>query len=283
MDKDYVLRCQKEILPFGKMSSIIKIADFSFKFNGLEKDLKEYLEKNYKGFVVEKADNPILVNLGILDKEIEIENSDFDLFHYEDCSGLAGLYFLALRTSRKEDYLLKVLAGNEKYFLFAVENFLRWVIANRALSNNGLLLHASSQVIDNEAHIFLGNHGAGKSTAVSLIEEGFTIADDVALIMLEENSCYAYTMPAVTKFVQKEKEIGRYEIKAFYKLIKSDENKLKKMAKPLAFAVIVSSIPFLVNTNRHHYIAKNLIERLPVYELYFKKEKDFFKETINNL
>ncbi|NMC00680.1 MAG: hypothetical protein GYA35_10410, partial [Thermoanaerobaculaceae bacterium] len=94
MDKDYVLRCQKEILPFGKMSSIIKIADFSFKFNGLEKDLKEYLEKNYKGFVVEKADNPILVNLGILDKEIEIENSDFDLFHYEDCSGLASLYFL---------------------------------------------------------------------------------------------------------------------------------------------------------------------------------------------
>jgi len=283
VDRELIFELQKEIHSFGKMSITISIADFSFQFNGLNSDLKEYLKENYKGFIFEKAENPTLVNLGKLEKEIEIKNSDFDLFHYEDCSGLAGLYFLALRTSRKEDYLLKVLAGNEKYFLFAVENFLRWVIANRALSNNGLLLHASSKVIDNEAHIFLGNHGAGKSTAVSLIEEGFTIADDVALIMLKESSCFAYTMPAVTKFIQKEREIGRYEIKAFYKLIKSDENKLKKMAKPLAFAVIVSSIPFLVNTNRHHYIAKNLIERLPVYELYFKKEKDFFKEAINNL
>lgn len=283
MDRELIFELQKEIHSFGKMSITISIADFSFQFNGLNSDLKEYLKENYKGFIFEKAENPTLVNLGKLEKEIEIKNSDFDLFHYEDCSGLAGLYFLALRTSRKEDYLLKVLAGNERYFLFAVENFLRWVIANRALSNNGLLLHASSKVIDNEAHIFLGNHGAGKSTAVSLIEEGFTIADDVALIMLKENSCFAYTMPAVTKFIQKEREIGRYEIKAFYKLIKSDENKLKKMAKPLAFAVIVSSIPFLVNTNRHHYIAKNLIERLPVYELYFKKEKDFLKEAINNL
>ncbi|MGB9598782.1 MAG: hypothetical protein ACPLZH_02985 [Minisyncoccales bacterium] len=265
------------------MSITISIADFSFQFNGLDSDLKEYLKEKYKGFIFKKAENPTLVNFGKLEKEIEIQNSDFELFDCESHSGLAGSYFFAFRKKREEGTLLKVLAGNKKYFLFAVENFLRWMIANSALSKNGLLLHASSKVIDNEAHIFLGNHGAGKSTAVSLIDEGFTIADDVALVMLEENSCFAYNMPAVTKFVQKEREIGRYEIKAFYKLIKSDKNKLRKLAKPLAFAAIVSSIPFLLNTNRHHYIAKNLIERLPVYELYFKKEKDFFKEAINNL
>jgi hypothetical protein len=283
LSKEELINLAQNLNPFGDLKTTISIGDFSFTFCNLKKEQKDFLEESYRGFILEEKESCIKVETGKLEKEIEREKSDFDLLHYDEKSFLTSHYFIASREDNEKKCKLQFVENNEKYLLFAVENFLRWMISELAIKRHGLLLHASSKVLDGNAHIFLGNHEAGKSTAVSLIDEGFTIADDVVLVMFKENCHYAYTMPSVTKFVQNEKEIGKYKVKAFYKLVKSNENKLKKLTKPLAFAVVVSSVPFLVSTNRHHYIAKNLIERVPVYELHFKKEKGFFKEALKNL
>lgn len=285
MNKELLLEYFKVNESFGEKSLTIAIGEFSFKFLGLDENLKEYIEKKYSGFVCADQRNPSFkVNLGKIYKEIETENQILDFLKIDDVSILAGTYFVALRKEGENITKLNVLGGNEENLLYAIENSLRWMVSNSALSKNGLLLHASSKVINGRSHIFLGNHGAGKTTAVSLIDEGFTIADDVLLIMPHNDGrYYAYSMPSISLFEQKKEEIGSFKIEAFYKLIKSDENKLKKMSTPNAFATLVASVPFMMNTNRHHYISRNIIEKFPFYNLYFRKENNFFNKAKVNL
>lgn len=283
ISKNELTKITENFKPWGDFKTTISIGNFYFTFCNLQKEQKDFLEMNYRGFVCKESENSVIVKTGKLEKELKFESSNFSLLEHDEKSFFLANYFIASREADVKNCRLQIFGKNEKYILFAVENFLRWMVSKVAPSKRGLLFHASAKVIDGEAHIFLGNHGAGKSTAVSLIEEGFTIGDDVVLVMIEEKCYFAYTMPAVTKFVQNEEEIGKYKIKAFYKLIKSNENKLKKMSKSLAFATVVASVPFLYNTSRHHYIVKNLTERIPAYELHFRKENNFFKEALRNL
>ncbi|GEM_PF-1670937 len=284
MNKEELLDYFMVDVPFGDKSLTIAIGEFSFTFSGFDKNLKDFLEKEYYGFIVSKGKNPLFeVNVAKLEKEIAITNEDFAFFKFDDIYSLIGSYFIALRKNNAKETKLLILDGNKKNVLFAVENFMRFMISNAALSKNGLLLHASSKVIKDRSHIFLGNHGAGKTTAVSLIDEGFTIADDVVLIMPDSDGYKAHSMPSISKFEQKKEEIGSFKVEAFYKLIKSNDNKMKKMSKPCAFAILVASVPFVSGTNRHHYISKNIIEKIPFFNLYFRKEKNFFNEAKVNI
>lgn len=278
-----ILKNLNKLKPYGDFKTTITISDFSFNFCGLSQGQKEYIEKSYIGFITEELKNLIRAEIGILENENDTYNEDFLLYNYEKNSFLVARYFVASREENNKNCILKIIKGSERNLLYAVENFLRWMISQLALIQNGVLLHASAKVIDGEAHIFLGNHGGGKSTAVSLIEEGFTIADDVVLILNRNNQYFAFAMPAISRFNQKIEEIGYYPIRNFYKLVKSEQNKLKKLSKAGAFAILLSSIPFLTNTNRHHYIAMNIIEKINLLELHFKKETNFLKKAYQSL
>lgn len=278
-----ILKNIDELKPYGDFNTTVTISDFSFNFCGLNQGQKEYIEKSYIGFITEELKNSISVRIGILEKENNTGKKDFLLFDYEKNSFLVANYFVASREEDNKNCILKIIKGNERNLLYAVENFLRWMMSKLVLIQNGVLLHASAKVMDGETHIFLGNHGGGKSTAVSLIEEGFTIADDVVLILNRNNQYFAFAMPAISRFNQKIEEIGYYPIRSFYKLVKSEQNKLKNLSKAGAFAVLVSSVPFLTKTNRHHYIAMNIIEKINVFELHFKKEINFLEKAYQNI
>lgn len=63
--------------------------------------------------------------------------------------------------------------------LAAVDVLLRCELTVRALSLGGVALHASSILLNNGVHVFVGKSGAGKSTvAARLREEGGTVLSD---------------------------------------------------------------------------------------------------------
>ena len=64
----------------------------------------------------------------------------------------------------------------------AAESALRWLLAIELLERDGLLLHASSAVLEGEGHLFLGASGAGKSTIAT--EGGFdaVLCDEISIV-----------------------------------------------------------------------------------------------------
>jgi hypothetical protein len=272
--------CRKSS-PCGNLSVVIGIADFSFEFINLDERIKTTVSEIYRFFLINKTDGTVTVEVGRLIEKSESASDDFELVCGDGGSCLIAPYFAGARAEDLSSYFLHLIKEDEKSVVFAFENFLRWMISEMAVQKGGLLLHASAKVVEGEALVFLGNHESGKSTAVSLIQPGFTIADDV-LLVLPHGECFnAYTMPAATKFDQKESEVSSYPVSGIYNLHKSEANGVQACNKVSAYTAVVASIPFLqgVGDNRKLFIARNIIDRLNVYELYFTKEPKFFEEA----
>ncbi len=271
--------------PFGDKSIFIKIADFVFKIEGLNEYLKENIIDNFSLFLCEEKDSycKIIVGETIHLKGLEDRGFDnFSLYEDEECEVYLSNYFAVCREETKTSLFLDI--SNEKNVPFAFENCFRFLISKLSLNANGVLLHASAKVIDGETRIFLGNHFAGKTTAVDLIEEGFTIGDDVILICKKENEDFlAHPLPAGSKFKQSRDEIDFFKIKMFYSLKKGEQNRLRKLNKPTAFAKLTASCPFNLDMDKVLPICREIVEHFPFYELEFKKEKNFLFEAMRNL
>lgn len=173
---------------------------------------------------------------------------------------------------------------NAEYEERALENYIRWVMANVLLKKgSGLLLHASASVVDGAAHVFLGPHGSGKSTAATLTKNGFIIADDVLPVLRGNGVATAAAMPSVGKFPQDAEHTGSYPVKSFYWLIKSERNRIVRVGRPEAAGLLMASAPFIADTagSRDGLFSAvlSLLESVPVYNLHFRKEEGFLKDA----
>ena len=66
-----------------------------------------------------------------------------------------------------------------------LENYLRVLVAHRALARGGLLLHCATVVATDRAYLFIGRSGAGKTTlSRSALAAGYDVlSDDAAVVM----------------------------------------------------------------------------------------------------
>ena len=270
---------------FGDKSVFIKIADFVFKIEGLNEYLKENIIDNFSLFLCEEKESYFKVTVGEMVHLKGLEDRGFDnfsLYEDEEYEIYLSYYFAVCRKVNKTSLFLDI--SNEKNIHFAFENCFRFLVAKLFLKESGVLLHASAKAIDNETHIFLGNHFAGKTTAVELIEKGFTIADDVILICKKENgNFFAHPLPAGSKFKQSKDEIDFFKIKSFYSLKKGEQNRLRKMNKVSGFAVLTASCPFNLDMSKVFPICREIVHLFPFYELEFKKEQNFLFDAMRNL
>lgn len=88
--------------------------------------------------------------------------------------------------------------------------------------NSGFILHASANIINNKAVIFLGRSGAGKSTIARLLRDSYPIiADDNIIIRYIKGTYYVFQSPLLQKFPRNEFK-KPIEISKIYFLKKSN-------------------------------------------------------------
>ncbi len=105
------------------------------------------------------------------------------------------------------------------------------IVLNKLLStNNGFIIHSSASYINNKACLFLGDDGAGKSTAVKLIKpEYFPLTDDMSIIRKEGEKFYLYQTPFLEKN-QIKKTAKAYVIGGIFFIIKDKLIRVKKIS-----------------------------------------------------
>lgn len=255
----------------------LKIAGFiiKIKFKKRRKiweggDLREEIQKYFQGFLVSDHKKPDFIiyieesrHYGILRKK----SIDFILFQK--------------RLNNKEILSFSYISKSQ------FETILSMAL-NKLLGKRGFIFHASAVAHKDEAFIFAGKPGAGKSTIMKLLSKDFLpIADDGIIIKQENGKYVAYQTPFTEKEAWIRKGVNRYKIKGIFFLKKANKTMIKKINDnqliiKKIFGQIFTERDFLVGQTK--LIFDFILKSPRIFYLYFPKNKaivDFFFRFIN--
>jgi hypothetical protein len=198
---------------------------------------------------------------------------------------LVSHVFAALRPSADAPGAIRLSSAQPlRNSLGALENYLRWVIADLALEHDGFVIHSAGLVRGGRAHLFFGHSGAGKSTATALSVESagaVALSDDLVLVLKRFDGYVAVATPFWGSLPQQVKERGTYPLAGLYSLRQAPEVAMNLIAPGLAAGMVLSCCPFVSDAARRMERLLPLVEHLcrevPVYELFFKKDPSFWE------
>jgi len=162
-----------------------------------------------------------------------------------------------------------------------VENYLRVLYAWCAVRAGGLLLHSAGVVKDGRAFLFFGASGSGKTTITRLSADHTILSDDILIVKPVDGGFQAFGVPFRGEFMDAPRANTRAPLAGLYRLRKASEHRVTPMPPAQAVAELVSCVPFVTITptmgRQVMDICTRLVEQVPVLELYFRKDPDFWR------
>jgi hypothetical protein len=146
--------------------------------------------------------------------------------------------------------------------------------------NWGLLIHSSCAIQNGKAHIFAGHSGAGKSTAARLSEPRALLSDEATIVKITEDEITVFDSP----FRSELQSTGYQQpspLAGIQLLHQAGANRLEKMRKPDALLSLMDKVFYWshdpVETQRIMGLLRTLVEKVPVYDLHFRKDPTFWE------
>lgn len=160
-------------------------------------------------------------------------------------------------------------AGGER-FPGIFENFCRVLVAYRLHEIGGAVIHGSAVVDGDQAFLFAGRSGAGKSTVSRMaLESGRTVLSDDLNALLPGPVLAG--LPFTGDLDRGER--GQYPLRALFRLEKDTDDRLLPLSRAEAVACLLACSPFLnADRHRHGALLSNLlalIEGAPAKALRF--------------
>jgi hypothetical protein len=253
----------KRYAPFGE--HIVCVED---------KTNEQILRKTFNVFAVNNGS--INLNVVILDGY----GNPFQDYHVQISRDTNNICF------RREDYLIEASDDYTKATIHVQDELaLKHALMNLYSSyivyhNWGLLIHSSCAVQNGKAHIFAGHSGAGKSTAARLSEPRDLLSDEATIVKITEDEITIFDSP----FRSELQSTGYQQpspLAGIQLLHQADTNRLEKMRKPDALLSLMDKVFYWshdpVETQRIMGLLRTLVEKVPVYELYFRKDPTFWE------
>lgn len=107
---------------------------------------------------------------------------------------------------------------------------LRQILSELLIQKQGVVVHCSAIKYDNQAYLFLGKPGAGKSTVMSLLSKKFlSLADDSGIIKKEGNNYFFYQTPYLEKNSWIKKNNDKLYLSKIFFLRKKSYFKIEKI------------------------------------------------------
>ncbi|MCS7220164.1 MAG: hypothetical protein RML36_03615 [Anaerolineae bacterium] len=178
------------------------------------------------------------------------------------------------------------LATGEGHLVMAptglIEYFLRALYAWCTLRAGGLLLHSAGVVKDGRAFLFFGVSGSGKTTATRLSDGHIILSDDILIVKPVNGSFQAFGVPFRSGEMQDTPQTNiRAPLAGLYRLRKAPEHRLAPMPLARAVAELASCArPVAINPDLGRQVVDicvRLATQVPVFELYFRKDPDFWR------
>jgi hypothetical protein len=236
-------------------------------------EIQNILDQRYQGFLGSKEK---LFN-------IETDRIDLDLKHYRNI----------LVQSRKSknihyifrwDFVAKVDINNRISQLLmtevgsplCVDSILRIATSFLAIEKNGLLVHSGAiQSKGNNAYIFAGVSGSGKSTIAKISNDSREVITDEMTLVEKRNDSYYVSGTPFWGEMQVSKNISR-PLNAIFILQQAKEHRIEEIPKTLAISDFMRTVMYFAqNQDAFSQVLEhvvNFLEKVPIYRLHFKPE-----------
>lgn len=204
-------------------SIFLNIAGFNIQinlkpteWNFVYKKLKNDICKHYSGFIIKD-------HIGKIDYFIDINETSSLLTIIKK----PQLYFFNLFENIRKNKIVT-------YYQISLVQFqmvLREVLLDLLADNHGFIMHGSAvNKAYDASYIFTGKNGAGKSTAMSLLNPLFpALADDTVIVKKEKEGYYLYQTPFIEKNDWVKKSGKRFFINKIFFIKKANYFKIEKI------------------------------------------------------
>lgn len=170
----------------------------------------------YKNFIKDNLKEKADITIEIIDGHFNVLSKKLDQKIYK------FIYFYKILSSKK---ILTFYYISIYQFKEIILNLLQ-----KLTINDGFILHASGNLLEQKVILFTGNSGAGKSTAMKLLRNKFTpLYDDSVIVRYVRNTFWAYQIPIDEKYSFIKKNLDCYEIKYFFFIKKGKKCSIQKI------------------------------------------------------
>lgn len=151
---------------------------------------------------------------------------------------------------------------------------LEYMVARLLGRHNGLLIHASTAIVDGGAYVFVGHSGAGKSTMASIAEEaGARIpTDDRTIITLRDGVAMAWGTPWHGSLIRKSPEGA--PLRRVYLLQKASEDRVEPLPEARAvkelFVRLIQPRLHPTEVEQTLRVLEEMAQRVPIGVLHFR-------------
>jgi len=204
---------------------IIRVADFNI---GIEfyKETRTYVQNVFTKMFCKKCKNFLIEGKSMLDFTIRIKSTD----------NIANIIKNEKNRVKKYFYLNFVIDEINRiayttYYLSEVQLdiLIKTVLHEVLRKNNGFFTHGSAVYHKNQALIFIGKSGTGKSTIAKMLSTNMPIlADDIFIIRKIKNIFYFFQTPFLETNWYYQRTNKKYCISNFIFLSQGDKNQIKK-------------------------------------------------------
>lgn len=162
----------------------------------------------------------------------------------------------------------------------SLENYLRVACQLMMIERGAFLMHTAGILDGERCYLFFGPSGAGKSTATAHSEPRRALSDDMVLLEVREAVTLAHAVPFFGAFPPRERLRGAWPVAGAFRLRKSSEDRLERLALARAVATVSGSVPFVHELGIPHEGLTRLVARLcgnvPVADLYLTRSRKFW-------
>ncbi len=146
--------------------------------------------------------------------------------------------------------------------------------------NWGILLHSSCVIDNDNAHIFSGHSGAGKSTAARLSSPRELLSDEASIIKISPDSVTVFDSPfrseLNSKCINTSFELGSIQL-----LHQSLKNKREQIQKSNSMLHLMDKVFYWDDspkeTTKIFHLLHYLVHQVPIYDLHFQKNNTFWE------
>lgn len=271
---------------FGNRQVEMAIAGTRLLISGLSPSQEETIWALWPEFIGESEASPIPLTVYKTPQSTfkKLDRWVYELdFAYEPSSvRMVGLDLIA-RLVLEPSLSAELWTATElpETFHGAFENFLRVVVAYTSLRRGGLLVHSAAVTDGNDAWLFIGHSGAGKSTVsrLALDSDRHVLSDDLNPVLPRGVSEIDVAGSPFLGDYGNRSATSR-PLSAVYRLEQGNEDALSPMGTAETFASLMACAPYI---NRDRYradvLAANLTtlsRRVPARILTFRRDGDFW-------
>jgi hypothetical protein len=254
---------------------LIRIGEHLVQVESASSEVINALKNNFQYLtfsLVLEPDLTITIEEGygtsFVDYEVEIwEQSNMISFQRAD-------YLIQADSNYKQ---AKVAVHDELALKHALMNLYSSFIMHH---NWGLLVHSSCVIENGQAHIFMGQSGAGKSTTAKLSYPRELLSDEATILKITEDNITVFNSPFRSE-LQSTDHQGSYSLASIQLLQQSLTNKRLKLKKSEALLQITDKVFFWFHKAEEPikilHLIKILVNQVPTYELHFQKNNTFWE------